>query len=260
MATLLVPVVFRLGSTGSSCAMQRLQVVLGHLSGQPPSGWNRGLQAAPCSSCAPPASAEDVVVVHGRRTAIGRGNRGGFKVRPWVRAPGARWWLGAGWGLASMLGSLWRPSWLRSRALTALLICGEKLGAGSEGPGTSCSGGMGSPQPRFPLQDTTPDELLSAVLTAVLQDVKLSPSQLGDICVGEDATRILGSILFALLSRLSPQIYHHPPGVFTEGNVNGLANDEFVFLGLAFAPPPGIFCAPPRTFCILSMVQSRALK
>lgn len=36
-----------------------------------------------------------------------------------------------------------------------------------------------------PLQDTTPDELLSAVLTAVLQDVKLSPVQLGDICVGE---------------------------------------------------------------------------
>lgn len=35
------------------------------------------------------------------------------------------------------------------------------------------------------LQDTTPDELLSAVLTAVLQDVKLRPEQLGDISVGE---------------------------------------------------------------------------
>lgn len=73
-------------STGSSCVMQRLQVVLGHLSGQPPPDWKRGLQAAPCGSRAPQTSAEDVVVVHGRRTAIGRGRRGGFKVRPWVRA------------------------------------------------------------------------------------------------------------------------------------------------------------------------------
>lgn len=35
------------------------------------------------------------------------------------------------------------------------------------------------------LQDTTPDELLSAVMTAVLQDVRLRPEVLGDICVGE---------------------------------------------------------------------------
>lgn len=35
------------------------------------------------------------------------------------------------------------------------------------------------------LQDTTPDELLSAVMTAVLQDVGLRPEVLGDICVGE---------------------------------------------------------------------------
>ncbi|XP_014910224.1 3-ketoacyl-CoA thiolase, peroxisomal [Poecilia latipinna] len=34
------------------------------------------------------------------------------------------------------------------------------------------------------LQDTTPDELLSAVMTAVLEDVGLSPDQLGDVCVG----------------------------------------------------------------------------
>ncbi|CAO2633229.1 3-ketoacyl-CoA thiolase B, peroxisomal [Lemmus lemmus] len=37
---------------------------------------------------------------------------------------------------------------------------------------------------RFALQDTTPDELLSTVLTAVLQDVNLRPEQLGDISVG----------------------------------------------------------------------------
>uniref|UniRef100_A0A673UC99 acetyl-CoA C-acetyltransferase n=1 Tax=Suricata suricatta TaxID=37032 RepID=A0A673UC99_SURSU len=90
--------------------MRRLQVVLGHLTGKPGSGWEPAPQATPCWSGAPQASADDVVVVHGRRTAIGRGGRGGFK-------------------------------------------------------------------------DTTPDELLSAVMTAVLRDVKLSPSQLGDICV-----------------------------------------------------------------------------
>ena len=34
-------------------------------------------------------------------------------------------------------------------------------------------------------QDTTPDEMLSAVMTAVLTDVGLSPDKLGDVCVGE---------------------------------------------------------------------------
>ncbi|KAF6312420.1 acetyl-CoA acyltransferase 1 [Rhinolophus ferrumequinum] len=91
--------------------MRRLEVVLGHLNRRPDSGPQPKLQAAPCWGGALRESADDVVVVHGRRTAIGRGGRGGFK-------------------------------------------------------------------------DTTPDELLSAVLTAVLQDVKLSPTQLGDICVG----------------------------------------------------------------------------
>lgn len=90
--------------------MHRLQVVLGHLAGRPES--SSALQAAPCSARFPQASASDVVVVHGRRTPIGRASRGGFK-------------------------------------------------------------------------NTTPDELLSAVLTAVLQDVRLKPEQLGDISVGE---------------------------------------------------------------------------
>uniref|UniRef100_A0A8C3YT03 acetyl-CoA C-acetyltransferase n=1 Tax=Catagonus wagneri TaxID=51154 RepID=A0A8C3YT03_9CETA len=90
--------------------MQRLQVVLGHLKGRPASDPAPAPRAAPCWNGVPLASEEDVVVVHGRRTAIGRSGRGGFK-------------------------------------------------------------------------DTTPDELLSAVMTAVLQDVKLSPDQLGDICV-----------------------------------------------------------------------------
>lgn len=68
--------------------MRRLQVVLGHLKGRPDSGPERALEAEPCRSGARQASPEDVVVVHGRRTAIGRGGRGGFKVRP----------LDLGWG------------------------------------------------------------------------------------------------------------------------------------------------------------------
>lgn len=80
-------------------------------------------------------------------------------------------------------------------------LYGVGVGASSRGSGTSCTAGLGSLRPHFPLQDTTPDELLSAVLTAVLQDVKLSPSQLGDICVGELATQALGLVLFAVLSR-----------------------------------------------------------
>lgn len=67
--------------------MHRLQVVLGHLAGRPES--SSALQAAPCSAGFPQASASDVVVVHGRRTPIGRASRGGFKVRPLGRARGA---------------------------------------------------------------------------------------------------------------------------------------------------------------------------
>ncbi|XP_034339893.1 3-ketoacyl-CoA thiolase A, peroxisomal [Arvicanthis niloticus] len=108
--------------------MHRLQVVLGHLAGRPES--NSGLQAAPCSAGFPQASASDVVVVHGRRTPIGRASRGGFK-------------------------------------------------------------------------DTTPDELLSAVLTAVLQDVKLKPEQLGDISVGNVLEPGAGAVMARIAQFLS---------------------------------------------------------
>lgn len=67
--------------------MHRLQVVLGHLAGRPES--SSALQAAPCSAGFLQASASDVVVVHGRRTPIGRASRGCFKVRPLGRARGA---------------------------------------------------------------------------------------------------------------------------------------------------------------------------
>ncbi|XP_063159372.1 3-ketoacyl-CoA thiolase, peroxisomal isoform X2 [Candoia aspera] len=86
--------------------MERVRVVLGHLSG---SGQRRAWAPSPCRSGL--SGPDDVVVVHGRRTPIARSKRGGFK-------------------------------------------------------------------------ETTPDELLAAVMTAVLSDVKLSPERLGDICVG----------------------------------------------------------------------------
>ncbi|XP_032091256.1 3-ketoacyl-CoA thiolase, peroxisomal [Thamnophis elegans] len=86
--------------------MERLKVVLGHLTGsQPPRLWT----PSPCRASL--SGPDDVVVVHGRRTPIARSKRGGFK-------------------------------------------------------------------------ETTPDELLAVVMTAVLNDVKLRPDQLGDICVG----------------------------------------------------------------------------
>lgn len=130
---------------------------------------------------------------------------------------------GAGRVLAPLLGSLRRRRWLRARTVTALsgvrrgVACVLTLRAPR---------GRGSPRTLFPLQDTTPDELLSAVLTAVLQDVKLSPAQLGDICVGELSTQALRWVLFPLpilpkpSSNTSPPPRHFP-GVFTEKNVYG---------------------------------------
>lgn len=90
--------------------MHRLKIISGHLSSSGSPSCTRDLRRTECGS-AGSSSPEDVVVVHGRRTAIGRAKRGAFK-------------------------------------------------------------------------DTTPDELLSAVMTAVLTDVGLSPDKLGDVCVG----------------------------------------------------------------------------
>ncbi|XP_036777533.1 3-ketoacyl-CoA thiolase, peroxisomal isoform X1 [Manis pentadactyla] len=108
--------------------MHRLQVVLGHLKGRPDCRAEPALQATRGWGGA--GRAEDVVVVHGRRTANGRAGRGGFK-------------------------------------------------------------------------DTTPDELLSAVMTAVLQDVKLSPAQLGDICVGNVLQPGAGAVMARIAQFLS---------------------------------------------------------
>uniref|UniRef100_A0A3P9C900 Acetyl-CoA acyltransferase 1 n=2 Tax=Haplochromini TaxID=319058 RepID=A0A3P9C900_9CICH len=94
--------------------MHRLKIISGHLPPGGSSNFRRDLRRSDCGSATAASSRsspEDVVVVHGRRTAIGKAKRGGFK-------------------------------------------------------------------------DTTPDELLSAVMSAVLKDVGLSPERLGDVCVG----------------------------------------------------------------------------
>uniref|UniRef100_A0A8C8G1N1 Acetyl-CoA acyltransferase 1 n=1 Tax=Oncorhynchus tshawytscha TaxID=74940 RepID=A0A8C8G1N1_ONCTS len=92
-------------------AMNRVKIVFGHLS--PPNTFKTHsdpiVSRAKCSALS--ASPDDIVVVHGLRTAIGKAKKGSFK-------------------------------------------------------------------------DTTPDELLSCVMTSVLVDVGLSPERLGDICVG----------------------------------------------------------------------------
>ncbi|XP_012892533.1 PREDICTED: 3-ketoacyl-CoA thiolase B, peroxisomal-like, partial [Dipodomys ordii] len=52
-------------------------------------------------------------------------------------------------------------------------------------------------------QDTTPDELLSAVMTAVLQDVNLRPEQLGDISVGNVLQPGAGAVMARIAQFLS---------------------------------------------------------
>lgn len=70
-----------------AAAARRAQLVLGHLAGAAP-GPGAVPRAVPCSGGPPrAASPDDVVVVHGRRTAIGRARRGGFKVRPGGSCP-----------------------------------------------------------------------------------------------------------------------------------------------------------------------------
>ncbi|KFP31318.1 3-ketoacyl-CoA thiolase B, peroxisomal, partial [Colius striatus] len=51
--------------------------------------------------------------------------------------------------------------------------------------------------------DTTPDELLSAVMTAVLQDVNLPPEALGDICVGNVLQPGAGALIARVAQFLS---------------------------------------------------------
>ncbi|KAM4583666.1 3-ketoacyl-CoA thiolase, peroxisomal [Odontesthes bonariensis] len=116
--------------------MQRLKIISGHL--RPGGSSGSRLRAAECSSAAEVSggSGEDVVVVHGRRTAIGKAKRGAFK-------------------------------------------------------------------------DTTPDELLSVVMKAVLTDVGLSPDKLGDVCVGN----VLQPGAGALMARVAHFLSGFPDSV-----------------------------------------------
>uniref|UniRef100_A0A667ZNS4 Acetyl-CoA acyltransferase 1 n=1 Tax=Myripristis murdjan TaxID=586833 RepID=A0A667ZNS4_9TELE len=119
--------------------MQRVKTILGHLS---PSYTcentfepRRDLSGGECGAAAA-AGPEDIVVVHGLRTAIGKAKRGSFK-------------------------------------------------------------------------DTTPDEMLSAVMAAVLRDVGLSPNKLGDVCVGN----VLQPGAGALMARVAHFLSGFPDAV-----------------------------------------------
>lgn len=117
--------------------MHRLKIVFGHLS--PPKAQylhsGTSLISSECSALSP-TSADDIVVVHGVRTAISKAKRGAFK-------------------------------------------------------------------------DTTPDELLSAVMSAVLKDVGLPPDKLGDICVGN----VLQPGAGALMARVAQFLSGFPESV-----------------------------------------------
>ncbi|KAK6490196.1 3-ketoacyl-CoA thiolase A [Huso huso] len=109
--------------------MHRAKIVFGHLTQCPAAARPNSVQRAECKSF-PRASPDDIVVVHGLRTAIGKAKRGAFK-------------------------------------------------------------------------DTTPDELLSAVMTTVLNDVNLSPARLGDICVGNVLQPGAGALMVRVAQFLS---------------------------------------------------------
>ncbi|CAL8324771.1 unnamed protein product [Boreogadus saida] len=110
--------------------MHRVKVISGHLSSYPAQGGNIKCNINHCCARAAVSGPEDVVVVHGRRTAIGKAKRGLFK-------------------------------------------------------------------------DTTPDELLSAVMKAVMTDMGLSPDRLGDVCVGNVLQPGAGAVMARIAHFLS---------------------------------------------------------
>ncbi|XP_075994257.1 3-ketoacyl-CoA thiolase, peroxisomal [Genypterus blacodes] len=116
--------------------MQRVKVIFGHLSPSSTFVPKRDLFINECAAAADAKNPDDVVIVHGRRTAIGKAKRGSFK-------------------------------------------------------------------------DTAPDELLSAVMAAVLTDAGLSPDKLGDVCVGN----VLQPGAGALMARVSHFLSGFPESV-----------------------------------------------
>ncbi|XP_047433970.1 3-ketoacyl-CoA thiolase B, peroxisomal-like [Mugil cephalus] len=155
--------------------MQRLKIISGHLCPRGSAEYRRDIRGTECGSAR--SSADDVVVVHGRRTAIGKAKRGAFK-------------------------------------------------------------------------ETKPDELLSAVMSAVLTDVGLSPHKLGDVCVGN----VLQPGAGALMARVAHFLSGFPEtvpvytvnrqcssGLQALFNVAGAIRSRSIDLGLACG-----WVSPPR--------------
>uniref|UniRef100_A0A8C7SKR3 Acetyl-CoA acyltransferase 1 n=1 Tax=Oncorhynchus mykiss TaxID=8022 RepID=A0A8C7SKR3_ONCMY len=158
--------------------MHRVKVVFGHLS--PPNTFKTHsdpiVSGAKCSALS--ASPDDIVVVHGLRTAIGKAKKGSFK-------------------------------------------------------------------------DTTPDELLSCVMTAVLVDVGLSPERLGDICVGN----VLQPGAGALMARVAHFLSEFPETVPVY-TVNRMCSSGLQALFNIAGNNPTYY----SLFCLVSRVESMSLR
>uniref|UniRef100_A0A8C7LHK7 Acetyl-CoA acyltransferase 1 n=1 Tax=Oncorhynchus kisutch TaxID=8019 RepID=A0A8C7LHK7_ONCKI len=158
--------------------MNRVKIVFGHLS--PPNTFKTHsdpiVSGAKCSALS--ASPNDIVVVHGLRTAIGKAKKGSFK-------------------------------------------------------------------------DTTPDELLSCVMTAVLVDVGLSPERLGDICVGN----VLQPGAGALMARVAHFLSEFPETVPVY-TVNRMCSSGLQALFNVAGNNPTYY----SLFCLVSRVESMSLR
>uniref|UniRef100_A0A8C9ZXH1 Acetyl-CoA acyltransferase 1 n=1 Tax=Sander lucioperca TaxID=283035 RepID=A0A8C9ZXH1_SANLU len=143
--------------------MHRIKILSGHLRPPGSSEHRRDLWRSECG-CAGSSSPDDVVVVHGRRTAVGKAKRGAFK-------------------------------------------------------------------------DTTPDELLSAVMTAVLTDVGLSPDKLGDVCVGNVLQPGAGALMarvahFLSVESMSLRSIGEPGDLSSRLTDNDKARDCIIPMGI----------------------------
>uniref|UniRef100_A0A3Q3MY91 Acetyl-CoA acyltransferase 1 n=1 Tax=Mastacembelus armatus TaxID=205130 RepID=A0A3Q3MY91_9TELE len=145
--------------------MHRLRIISGHLAPSGSADCRRAVRRVDCGSGAVRSHGpEDVVVVHGLRTAIGKAKRGAFK-------------------------------------------------------------------------DTTPDELLSAAMTAVLTDVGLSPDKLGDVCVGNVLQPGAGALMarvahFLSVESMSLRSMGNPGDLSSRLTDNEKARDCIIPMGI----------------------------
>ncbi|EMP29415.1 3-ketoacyl-CoA thiolase B, peroxisomal [Chelonia mydas] len=122
----------------------------------------------------------------------------------------------------------------------------EKTDPEEELPGLLSTVYPEEPEDLWTTEDTTPDELLSAVMTAVLTDVSLSPEKVGDICVGN----VLQPGAGAFTARISQFLRVETMSlrsVDTTGDVssrmmdNSKARDCLIPMGAARAQQMGLF-------------------